>query len=230
MRECTVCGAQNDDLAVVCPACRSYLQAKVDTLDLFSTLWGVVESPGATLRRIALSRHKNYVIALGCLAGVAMVYGGLWYRNMGPGFANIATLLGTGLLVGPPLGIAFLAAASAATLLIGRILGGHGSFRNVVAVLAYALVPTVFSLFFVFPAEIALFGIYFFGNNPPPMVINRLAYLFLVGLDGGAVLWSCLLLAAGCRVSLGLARMRAYVVSFLLVALAGAGVVALRVV
>ncbi len=71
MIPCTVCGEANDDLATVCTKCHSYLQAKVDTIDLFPTIWGLIERPGPTMKKIVLARHKNYVFVLLMLLGVA---------------------------------------------------------------------------------------------------------------------------------------------------------------
>jgi hypothetical protein len=48
-----------------------------------------------------------------------------------------------------------------------------------------------------FPLEIGIFGVYFFDNNPPPIVINPPAYIGLIGLDTLAGVWSVLLVVVG---------------------------------
>ncbi|HXX64954.1 MAG TPA: Yip1 family protein, partial [Bacteroidota bacterium] len=161
MISCSVCGAENDPLAVVCKSCKSFLQAKVDNLNLFETLWGLMESPGATFRRIALARHKNYVIFLSSLLGISVVYAAFWYMNLGVKFSNLAILVGGGLLIGPIVGQLFTLVFCLLMHRIGRLLGGSGSFRNMHAVTAYSSSPIAYSLVFVFPIEIAIFGIYF---------------------------------------------------------------------
>jgi len=213
MIACTVCGAQNDDFAVVCASCKSFLQTKVDNLNLFETLWALMESPRAAFRRIALARNKNYVILLGSLLGIATVYAVIWLRTMGPQFPNLALLVGAGVLAGPPAGILLVLILSLVVHRTGRLLGGRGTFRNVRAVVTYAAVPVVYSLVLVFPAEIALFGTYFFSNNPPPLVINPVAYVVLLALDGAAVLWSLALLVEATGVVNGFGRWRAVIVA-----------------
>ena len=219
MIACSVCGTPNDDFAVVCGSCKSFLQAKVDNLNLFETLWALMESPRAAFRRIALSRNKNYVIVLSSLAGIAFVYAVIWFRTLGGRFPNLALLVGAGLLLGPPAGILMVLLLSLVVHRAGRLLGGRGTFRNVRAVVAYAAAPVVYSLVLVFPVEIALFGTYFFSNNPPPLVINPAAYIALLGMDGAAVLWSLALLVEATGVVNGFGRGKALLVACAVVCL-----------
>ncbi len=212
MISCPVCGEQNDDLAVVCRSCKSYVQAKVDTLDLFSTVWGLIESPSATFKRIVMSRNKNYVIALSSVFGIALLYAVFWYRTLGRLFPNVLVLLGAGLLAGPLVGILF--ALTSAFLLrgIARLFGGRSTFKNMLSVFAYAMVPVLFSLVFVLPVEVAIFGSFFFDGNPSPLVISPILYLALLGFDAIAALWSWVLLVVGTKVVHGFAMPRALAV------------------
>ncbi len=97
-------------------------------------------------------------------------------------------------------------------MMLGRLAGGKASFRNMRAVTAYAFVPVIASLVCIFPLEMAIFGRYFFDANPPPMVMNPLVYLALLGFDAAAVLWSFVLLVIGTEVAAGIHRVRSIVV------------------
>jgi hypothetical protein len=199
MLKCPVCGTENNDLDTVCRSCKGFIQAKVDTLDLFSTCWGLVENPDQTFRRIALSRSKNYVVVLSALTGVALVYTYIWYWQLAVQMPSLPVLLGIGALIGLVLGNALttiLALVSGAVLRLG---GAALSLRNCKAIIAYAGMPVIVSLFVVFPVEIAVFGRYLFDKNPSPMVINAPIYVALLGLDALAVLWSLALLVVGLR-------------------------------
>lgn len=228
MIACTVCGTQNDEFAVICVSCKGFLQTKVDNLNLFETLWSLMETPRAAFRRIALSRHKNYVILLSCLLGMALVYSVIWFKSLGPKFPNFALLVGAGVILGPFAGILTTFVFSLLVHRVGRMLGGRGSFRNVRAATVYASVPIVYSLVLVFPIEIAIFGSYFFSDNPPPLVINPAAYIVLLGFDGAAVLWSLLLLIEGTVVVNGFTRGKAAVVAAVMVALGSLALYGLR--
>jgi len=217
-RACPVCGAENDDFAVVCTSCKGYIQAKVDTLDLFQTIWGLIESPSATFRRIALAGTKNYVFVLTIAFGIALAYGLLWHGNYGVREPQLATILGIGLLGGPFLGgIAFFVLSRFLTM-ITPLGGRRVPPRNAFALLAYSISPVVLSLVFIFPIEIAVFGVYLFDANPPPIVLNPMAYIMLVGLDGIAAVWSAVLLWFGIRVMAGCNRWFAFVLTTVCVA------------
>jgi hypothetical protein len=230
MITCTVCGAQNDTLAVVCFSCKSFLQTKVDNLNLFETLWGLMETPGATFRRIALARHKNYSVLLSSLLGCSLLFGAVWYRSLGASFANLAMLVVSGIVAGPPLGTAFALLCALVIRVAGKAIGAKGSFKNLFAAVAYASSPVTYALVLVFPIEIAIFGSYFFGNNPPPAVINPAVYYVLVGLDGAAILWSLMLLAIGVSVALGVSRSKGAALAACVALLLGAATYALHLV
>jgi hypothetical protein len=198
---CPVCGKENDDLAVICVSCKGYLQAKVDTLDLFHTSWAVLESPQATMHRIAIARHKNYTLTLSFLFGIAFAITILWFGNYGRPLGGLGPVMLVAIVSGPVLGVISVLLMSIVLRITSGILGGHSSLRETLAVVAYATVPIVWSLVLVFPIEIAVFGGYFFDSNPSPLVINPVAYLGLLALDSSAVLWSWILLVHGVRVA-----------------------------
>ena len=228
MITCSVCGKENDDLAVICSHCKSYLQSKVNNLNLFETIWTLIESPRSAFKRIALARHKNYVFLLSSLLGMSLAYTLLWYKNLGGRFSNVLTLVGTGILTGPPLGILFVFLFSAVMLRIGKLLGGKATMRNTFAVVSYAAVPIIFSLVIVFPIEIAIFGLYFFDNNPPPLVINPVIYVTLIGFDLVAVLWSWILLIEGSIVSNGFTRTKSVLITLAVMVVTGVCALGIR--
>lgn len=222
MITCPVCGTSNDDLATTCVTCRGFVQAKVDTLNLFETMWRLMESPRRAFRQIVLARHKNYVLLLSSLLGVCVVFAFVWFRSLGAYFPNLFALLGLGLVAGPPVGIVFVLVASYLLQILARPLGGRGTARNMFSVIAYASIPVILTLGLVFPVEMAVFGQDFFGRNPPPLVINPVAYIVLLSLDGLAVVWSAFLLSEGITVGSGVVRSRSLVLTGVAIALAGA--------
>jgi hypothetical protein len=225
---CSVCGRQNEDLAVVCTSCKGFLQSKIVALNLFETVWCLVESPRTAFRRIVLSQHKNYVVVLSTLMGVHVAYYVIWYKNLGDVFPDLMVLLGAGLAAGPSLGMVCALGFGALVMKLTNMVGQRVSMRNAFAVVAYAGVPVICSLVFVFPVEMAIFGIYFFGTNPSPMVLKPVEYLVLLGLDSLAVVWSLSLLTDGLMVLTGLTRRRAVLATLGLAGVVCACVVALH--
>ena len=206
---CPVCGHQNDDLAVVCVSCKGYLQAKVDTLDLFRTVWGLLEAPARTMHRIIIARHKNYTLLLSFLFGIALAFGSMWYLSFGRVLGGLGPTLLAGILAGPVIGVLAVFIIGFVVRLASRLFGGHATMRETLPMVAYAMVPIVISLVVIFPIEIALFGQYLFDNNPPPLVINPPAFVGLVALDALAALWAWALLITGTRIAQRLTRPRA---------------------
>jgi hypothetical protein len=221
MIRCSVCGTDNDDLAVLCTKCKSYLQSKVDTLDLFGTIWLLMEAPRRAMKRIVLARYKNYVYFLSALFGISLVYTIMWYRNLGKMFDDLFILLVGGLVVGPVIGILCVLLCSLVLATFARLLRGKATVRNTFAVIAYSTVPIVFSLVFILPVEVAVFGLSFFDNNPSPLVLKPVEYVILIGLDTMATIWSWFLLVEGIVVANGFTRLRSVMAGVLLLILAG---------
>ncbi len=200
MIECPVCTTKNGDLSVVCTSCGGYLQTRVQTLDLFQTLWQLIESPGKAFKRIILSEQKNYIHFLASVGGIGFIFTWLWRTHGGLFFENLMWLILLGILAGPVAGIAILYIGSAVSSVSSRTTGIRRRFRDVKSVFGYSLVPLVFATVFLMPLKLGLYGLYFFTGNPSPMVLNPAPYMVLLALDGLAVLWSVVLLAIGTHV------------------------------
>lgn len=222
MITCGVCGTQNDDFAVLCASCKAYLQSKVEGLDLFATIWGLIESPTSTFRRIVLSKRKNFVVLLAAVAGIALVFGVIWFFRMGTRFTGLTSILAFGVIGGPIAGIVTMLSVSTLVQFAAKIAGGKGRFRDTLATTTYASFPVGFSVIFIFPLLIANFGMYLFDQNPSPMVIKPVVYSVLLLFDMAAVLWALGLTMVGLAVAHRLPRMRAILVGLILPILVGA--------
>ncbi len=200
MLRCPTCNTENDSYAVVCTNCRGYLQNRVPNLDLFETVWGIVESPPGTFRRIALAEHKNYSLVLFWGLGVALAFTLFWYHRFGAVIDSIPGILGAGIALGVLLGplLALLLPGAAHVLL--KLAGVKVRFRNSLAALAYAASPVVVSVAVILPIELAIFGMYLFTSNPSPYALKPVAYMILLGLDALLTLWSVILGVVGLKV------------------------------
>lgn len=197
MITCSVCGQENDDLRTLCSSCKSFIQGRVDALNLFETIWGIIESPQDTFRRIVLAKHKNYALLLSSLAGITLVFYVAWYKNVVDRLQSLLPVIGAAALLGPMVGIAFVLCLAYTVRIVSKRLGGNPNLRNLFAALAYGSVPLAFSLVFLIPIEIAVFGSDFFGTNPPPMTIRPIEYTVLLALKALSGLWMMFLLIHG---------------------------------
>jgi hypothetical protein len=199
MIQCPNCGVENGDLVIVCVRCGSFLQPRVATLDLFDTIWQLIETPRKAMRKIALAVHKNYTIFLSAFYGIGLAFFLLWVLNLGGLFVNLLYLLFTAFLIGPALGLIHVFLASLIGVVIGRLLAAPMRFFNILGVAAYATVPVNLSMVFVLPIELMTFGLFMFAHNPPPFVIKPVPYIIFMILDGLAVVWSLGLFVVGVR-------------------------------
>lgn len=200
MIQCPNCGVENGDLVIVCLRCGSFLQTRVPTLDLFDTIWQMIEAPRKAMRKVALAVHKNYAIFLSSFYGIGLAFFLLWVLNLGEVFNNLLYLLFTAILIGPALGIIHIFLASLIGVIIGRLLRARMQFSNVLGVAAYATVPVILSIVFILPIELMTFGLFMFAQNPSPFVIKPVPYIVFMVLDGLAIFWSLGLFVIGIRI------------------------------
>ena len=228
MIECRVCGAPNSDLALTCTQCKSFLQAKVDTLDLFATAWGVIESPAKAFKRVVLAKRKNYVFFLSVLMGMGAVLTAASLHNLGPALGGLPGVVGAVILGGIVIGMLGVPMLASMLVAAARMLGGTGGIRPVMAVIVYASAPALAILIAVAPIKLAIFGQYLFDHNPSPMVLAPGLYIVLTVLEGLGALWSLALMGVGLSVATGLRGIRPVALALLAGALAGGLMWALR--
>jgi hypothetical protein len=114
------------------------------------------------------------------------------------------------------LGLVVLGLGTLVSVTLGRKIGGAARGWDTFAVLAYSTVPIAASLFFVFPIQVGIFGVYLFGTNPPPMLIHPAIYTILLLIDGCLMIWSLILLAFGLSVVSEFSFFKGLVLTFIL--------------
>ena len=92
-----------------------------------------------------LAKHKNYVVVLLMLLGIAMSLALSSYWQLGRRLPY-GVLIGLGIVIGPLIGILFGFFTGVLARFLARPLGGRGSTRNSRAVLAFGAMPIVFIL------------------------------------------------------------------------------------
>lgn len=202
MIDCPVCRTRNHHLNVVCSSCGGFVQGRVENLDLFSTIWKLIERPRYAFHQIAIARYKNYSTIVPALAGAGFIFAFFWYVHAGDHTSTALTLLIGGLAAGPPAGVVLTVLMSVilwASLRVARI---TVRFRNLFAVLAYSTVPVLLGVVFILPLEVFSFGRYFFSLNPPPWLLKPVSYYAFVGLGYAVGAWTFALAVIGMRVLL----------------------------
>ena len=200
MIACPVCSTINHHLAITCSSCGSYVQHKVDNLNLFETMWKVIESPRKGFHEIAISRYKNYAIFLSAVAGIGFTFTIFWFLKIGEAIPELIKLLSMGIGLGPFVGIIWMLVFALIVKTISSIARSRISFRNIFAISAYALVPILLTIFSILPIEILTFGSFMFMRTPSPYSLKPFSYGAVMTIDGLCGLWAIILFMIGIKV------------------------------
>ncbi|MEX0602541.1 MAG: Yip1 family protein [Bacteroidota bacterium] len=223
MLKCPTCGRENDEFGLVCVGCKGFLQNRIPNLDLFETAWEILESPRSAFRRIALADRKNYVLVLFLLFGTALAVALSWYTRLGRHFDTLLDFLPVVSAGGIAIGGVLVVILPAGYHILARMMGGGGSYRASVGLLAYSAIPIILSLIFVLPIELLTFGMYLFTSNPHPYVIKPVSYIVLVSLDVLLAVWSMVLAGIGTSVVHRMGRWKSAMLVMVLLAVLGSG-------
>lgn len=190
---CQNCGAENEHYREKCRECKAYLRARVFNIDLWSTIWYLIESPLKVFKEIILAEHKNYVIFILIVMGAKYFLNSLVISNyVYPPDPLNATAM-TQIFPAAGVFVALLLLLSYVFTHILNMMGYRNIFKSVLAVLTYTFMPSVMILIILSPIEFALFGQSWFYNNPSPIVLKQNAAYILYGLEVLVYLWGCVL-------------------------------------
>lgn len=195
--ECGNCNSESDFFKMNCDNCGALLRDKFPNIDLFSTIWLLIESPSKAIKRIIFSEHKNYLIPLFILLITKFVFTSFFLQsvliepvdyqrylsiNFGIGFAVIGFLV----LLFPVLQKKILKSSKVNT-----------RYKDSLAVLVFSQIPTILFLLLILPFEFALFGKFWLFSNPSPFIIKETtAYVFSI-MEIIVLVWSALLFGLG---------------------------------
>jgi len=192
---CPSCDAPTSLISLRCEHCGAFVRDRVPALNLFSTLWGVLVSPDATLLRIARSEQKNYTHVLFALLGPGILAATLFTSHaadIGWHFAKMLLFIYAG---GPVFSLLlFPLLALMLCKFVLRSVYAHMRYRDVAAMLAYALSPLACASVAVLPLLLGVFGEVLFSMQAPAWKYKPLPFFLLAGVITVAISWSLYLL------------------------------------
>lgn len=201
---CNNCSSENPQFSLVCSHCGAYLRERVVNIDLFRTLGQLIESPYRAFLSLTHAEHKNFVIYLTLIIALKLAVNGIIlkeplfsYSVLNVGFFNLWLIASAALILLLTL-FAFIVRFFLKTASI------HTRFRDGYTVLAYSQMPHIFSLIFVFPVEMVLFGAYLFTAEPSPFMIKPGPAWILSGIEVILFIWTVVLSAIAYYTQTGL--------------------------
>jgi hypothetical protein len=197
---CPLCGSATDALLPTCRSCGAFVQDRVAAINLFETVFGLVDDPAAAFRRIARSEQKNYVFLLFAGAGPVLVALCCAAAATGNAHVHFGLILAAIVVGGPPAGLLLLTPAAWAAGALNALLWKlRLPFRATAAMLAYALFPVVLASCIILPIQVAVFGADLFSARPAPWTLKPVAFWTLAGMDALLLLWCAWLLTSAFR-------------------------------
>jgi hypothetical protein len=191
---CPVCAARCDALTARCPSCGAFVRDRVPALNLFHTLYMLMEDPAGAFLLIARSEQKNYVYALYAATGPALLAAALAVARIGDREVQFGLLLAALFIIGPVFGLIACTVAAWTGTLLNRILWKEKiSYKLVSAFFAYASAPLAYISAILLPLALAIFGIFLFSANPSPFEIKPAVFSVLGIAAALLVAWSLFL-------------------------------------
>lgn len=197
---CPICNCENNGLRTTCEKCGAFIQDRLPKLDLFATIYHLLDEPSAAFHRIARSEQKNYTYTLFACAGIAFTAVLFTLAKAGNVQTNFIFTFAKLVLLSPVVGLAVCSLISLFVWQMNtRVWKVAISFRVCAAIFAFTLIPIIASALLVLPIELGLFGEILFSDNPPPWIVKPGAFYLLSGLDAAAFLWTVILFFRGYR-------------------------------
>ena len=191
---CDNCHAENPFFEHNCKSCGAFLHSKIANIDLWSTLWQILESPVKTAETIIQSDHKNFTVSILLFAAVKI---GLSLFLISNAFMLLDDEISNTyefILIGGLVFTVLLFAASVLITLLNTRLGITNRIKDNISIYIYSFLPIVLTLIFLAPIEIALFGTYWFTFNPSPLIFKPFVSYIMFFIEGLFFVWSIVLL------------------------------------
>jgi hypothetical protein len=186
---CKNCGTENPSYNFTCLKCKSYLRERVVNIDFFNLVGLLIESPAKAFRKIIYAEHKNFVslvlflVTIKLLINSAIIYP---YFSPNLNFLNHATSVFIFSII---LFIIIIFIFSYLLKIISKIVGVKTRVKDNFSIIVYSFLPMIFSIIFILPVELVLFGGYLFSRNPTPFLLKPVPSYVLLGIELLILIW-----------------------------------------
>ncbi len=190
---CPNCSEKNPIYAEVCSNCGAFIRDRINTIDIWKTIWSLFVEPNRTIRDIIFTRKKNGIWAILPIFTWALFSWISIFFN----FINYQTELTDNYLkfYGSVLGIMLF------SILIWAIASKHlllkfnyyTRIKDNLALIIYSFTPWILSFFLLLLVKLGLFGEFWFTFNPLPWNIKPFPAYFILSFEGLFLLWSMVL-------------------------------------
>lgn len=218
MITCPICNTKNLHLDVICKNCGSFLQQKIENINLFEVLWLLLENPKKGLRIVAIAKHKNYIIFLSAFIGISYTFKIFEVIRVYDFISKPLSIFLGGFILGTGLGFIILATLTYLSIILSKVFKlVKLKFKQIYSAYAFAGTPIIYILIFIFPLKIMNFGVHLFSNNPSAFIINPTVYWITEVLTYLCILYFLILLVISNLILFNLKIIKALILTFILI-------------
>ncbi len=198
--KCENCNSESDFYKMNCGSCGAFLRDKFPNIDLFSTIWLLIETPTNGFKKIIFAEHKNYQLFILILLVTKLVFTSFFVQSLFIEPVNYQSYLSANF------GIGFSALTSLILLIpfLLKILLSNNSvitrYKDNLAITIYSHFPLVLFLLVVLPVEIAIFGKFWIFSNPSPFMIKEIAAYLFSFLEMLTFIWTFILFGIAIKI------------------------------
>lgn len=190
---CNNCGKKSAFYKLNCDHCKAYLRTRIVNIDLWATVYLILESPRNAFEKIIQAEHKNFIIFLTILAGIKIFLFSVMANSVIDPLNKIVDYFVSNMFI-------FIGYASLVILLFSFIvtrlnsaLGLENRFKDNYSIYVYSFVPLFISLVVLSAVHYALFGKYWFTFNPSPFIVKPAVAWIMSIIEVILLVWSILL-------------------------------------
>jgi len=185
--ECPNCKTQNPFYQLVCKNCKAYVREKVFNIDFWNTFWHMFDSPIKFLQNVVFADHKNFLLFTLLLLSFKYSVNSFLLTNIFRPKLNLTSDVLNNmfyLILGFIIIFIFYSFTLKYLLKLFKV---ETRVKDNLAVLVFSQSSILFSLFFVFPVQLGVFGVHWFIFNPSPLMIKQNVAYALFILE--SILW-----------------------------------------
>lgn len=190
---CKNCGSENPFYALICSKCKAYLRTRIPNIDLWFTIWKIIESPVEAIKNIIYAEHKNFTIFLLIFSAIKIainsfiINNAIKLKNIQNGnIFNVILFTSVFIIITFIVAVFFI-------YLINNLFHIKNRIKDNFSIYTYSFIPIIFALIILTPVEYALFGHYWFTFNPSPFIIKTMESYILIVIEAIFLLWSLIL-------------------------------------
>ncbi len=198
---CDNCGEKVPLYQVNCKNCHHFVRTTIVNIDLWSTIWKLIENPVEALKIIIFAQHKNFIFFLLIFLSLKFLLISSFFQSL----LQINYLDSHSFILNVLLHVGIFSLFIILFSILMKIaikFSIKSRLKDIIAVNIYSFMPVIFSLFIFTPIEYSIFGKHWFIFNPSPFLIKGFFAYIISLLELSLIIWSLLIFWKGLRLQL----------------------------